>query len=139
MEVPLTHTDAYEELGELHDLFMASRGSACAGSSRTSCSTWGAGTGMGTRALVGVTRAKVVALEPSRTMRAALTAPSPDSNCFVSEHEVHDGDQLPRAELVAGSWEPVGDQDLRRGLAATGLTARPHDPDSVLLRAATSP
>lgn len=85
---PLGHdaaprTDAYQDLGEFHDLFMSAPWDRLRPSLRAAFGALdpgatvldlGAGTGMGTRTLAAVTRARIVAIEPSRTMRAVLTA-----------------------------------------------------------------
>jgi SAM-dependent methyltransferase len=75
--------DSYQDLGEFHDLFMSAPWERLRPALRTAFSSLdpgatildlGAGTGMGTRTLAAVTRARIVAIEPSRTMRAVLTA-----------------------------------------------------------------
>lgn len=73
----------YEGMGEFHDLFVADAWTrlrpvlAEAFSALDDTATVldvGAGTGVGTLVLAGCTAARIVAVEPSRTMRAVLTA-----------------------------------------------------------------
>ncbi|WP_129783358.1 SAM-dependent methyltransferase [Promicromonospora panici] len=75
--------DSYQDLGEFHDLFMTAPWDRLRPALRTAFGSLdpgatildlGAGTGLGTRTLAAVTRARIVAIEPSRTMRAVLTA-----------------------------------------------------------------
>ena len=75
--------EAYDGMGEFHDLFMDEAWMRLepllreAFSSLTGSATvldLGAGTGVGTRVLGRCTAARIFAVEPSRTMRAVLTA-----------------------------------------------------------------
>jgi hypothetical protein len=94
-------TSDYEGLGEFHDLFMVERWRALRpvfeatfgdlGPEATLLDL-GAGTGLGTRTPRACTRARIVAVEPSRTMRAVLTARIAD-----------DDDLAERVSVVAGA------------------------------------
>lgn len=93
--------DAYEGMGEFHDLFMTD---AWGGLRPALASAFadldadatvldvGAGTGIGTRLLARSTAAQVVAIEPSLTMRAVLLARVAD-----------DADLLDRVSVLAGA------------------------------------
>ena len=93
--------DAYAALGEFHDLFMGSSWARLQpflarifGSLTTEDIVLdiGAGTGVGVRALAQVTDARIIAVEPSLTMRSVLTA------------RVFDDPMLrPRVTIVAGA------------------------------------
>ncbi|MFT4296157.1 MAG: class I SAM-dependent methyltransferase [Micropruina sp.] len=76
-------TDHYHELGELHDLFMPGAWDALVGPLATTFGhlgadativDLGAGSGLGTVRLARATRARIVAIEPSLTMRSMLLA-----------------------------------------------------------------
>ncbi|MFH8252839.1 class I SAM-dependent methyltransferase [Microbacterium sp. B2969] len=93
--------DAYEGLGEFHDLFMTDvwgglrPALASAFANLTPDATVldvGAGTGIGTRLLARSTAAQVVAIEPSLTMRAVLLARVAD-----------DPDLIDRVSVLAGA------------------------------------
>lgn len=90
----------YDGMGEFHDLFMDTAWTRLepllreAFASLTGSATVldvGAGTGFGTRILARCTPARIVAVEPSRTMRAVLTARVAD-----------DVDLCRRVSIVAG-------------------------------------
>jgi SAM-dependent methyltransferase len=80
---PASPTDTYAAVGEFHDLFMDEAwdrlvpalarafGALDAGATVLDL---GAGSGVGTRRLAEVTRARIVAVEPSATMRSVLLA-----------------------------------------------------------------
>ncbi|MBX3140629.1 MAG: class I SAM-dependent methyltransferase [Trueperaceae bacterium] len=108
-------TAGYDRLGEFHDLFVAAARrrlrpalAAAFGGLRPDAVVLdlGAGTGLGVRQLAQATRARVVAVEPSVTMRAVLLArladdPELTSRVTVVAGSVPDAfDELP--EEVAG-------------------------------------
>lgn len=85
------HSDPYEGLGEFHDLFMVEPWERLRPSVARLFGDLthdgvvvdlGAGTGMGTRVLAAESQARVVAVEPSLTMRAVLTARVADSDAM---------------------------------------------------------
>lgn len=96
-----TDGSTYDELGELHDLFMTDAWErlrplvsgvfGALGVGRTVVEI-GAGTGVGTAVLADVCAAQVWALEPNRVMRAALT-----------QRVAADPGLAPRVTVVAGS------------------------------------
>lgn len=92
--------DPYEAMGEFHDLFMLEVWERLAPSLASAFGALdadavvidvGAGTGVGTRTLARVTAAKVIAVEPSLTMRAVLLARVAD-----------DADLAQQVSVVAG-------------------------------------
>lgn len=94
-------SDPYEAMGEFHDLFMVEPWArlravlvdAFSGLSPSEVVVdLGAGTGMGTRLLAGCTTVRIVAIEPSLTMRAVLTARIADDPAMAD-----------RVSVVAGS------------------------------------
>ncbi|MGE4365427.1 MAG: class I SAM-dependent methyltransferase [Mycolicibacterium sp.] len=93
--------DAYEGMGEFHDLFMTDVGGglrpalASAFADLDPVATvldLGAGTGIGTRLLARSTPAQVIAIEPSLTMRAVLLARVAD-----------DAELVDRVSVLAGA------------------------------------
>ncbi len=100
--------DTYEGMGEFHDLFMPdvwgglrpALASAFADLDTTAIVLdVGAGTGIGTRSLARVTAAQIVAIEPSRIMRAVLLARVAD-----------DPDLVGRVSVLAGAAPDILDQ-----------------------------
>lgn len=82
-EDPVHEADAYERLGEFHDLFMSEPWEALRPTIRDAFALVpprgtvlevGAGSGMGTRVIAEESVASILALEPSLTMRSILTA-----------------------------------------------------------------
>jgi len=97
--------DRYERLGEFHDLFMEPVWAALAPALADAfgalgpgavVADLGAGTGVGTRVLARSTAAEIVAVEPSLTMRAVLTARIAD-----------DPDLAARVSVLAGGVPDV--------------------------------
>lgn len=108
-------SDPYEAMGEFHDLFMEEPWArlrpvlvdAFSGLSPSELVVdLGAGTGIGTRLLAGCTAARIVAVEPSLTMRAVLTARIADDPAMAG-----------RVSIVAGS-APAALDEIRGPVAA---------------------
>lgn len=104
-------SDPYEELGEFHDLFMEGAWARLRPalvqvfSGLTSADLivdLGAGTGVGTRILAGCTPAQIVAIEPSRTMRAVLLARIADDSALADRVSVIAGAAPEALDEVAG-------------------------------------
>lgn len=85
--------DPYAELGEFHDLFMVQPWERLRPHVRRSFGDLlptatvveiGAGTGLGTRVLLQESRARIVALEPSTTMRSILLARVADDSAAIA-------------------------------------------------------
>ncbi|GAA1968666.1 hypothetical protein GCM10009718_00270 [Isoptericola halotolerans] len=102
-------TDVYQDLGEFHDLFMDEPWAGLRPALTTAFADLGpqhtlldlgAGTGLGTRTLASVTGAQIVAIEPSRTMRAVLTARVADDEDLSRRVTV-------RAGLLPGALDDV--------------------------------
>lgn len=101
----------YDALGEFHDLFMDDPArrlrpayeAAFAGlDPETVILDIGAGTGLGTRVLADATRAQIIAVEPSRTMRTVLTARIADDPTLTERVTV-------LADPVPGGFEQMPD------------------------------
>lgn len=104
----MTTKDQYEAIGEFHDIFMSEPWDALAPALERAFGDLtaddvivdiGAGTGVGTARLARSTRAQIVAVEPSLTMRAALLARIAD-----------DRDLADRVSVLSGSAPDVLDQ-----------------------------
>lgn len=108
---PLSPTDSYEEMGEFHDLFMDAAWNRLRpvlgvtfGDLHADAVVvdLGAGTGIGTRALAESTVARIVAVEPSLTMRAVLTARVADDPRLSARVTIHAGSAPAALTQIAG-------------------------------------